>query len=176
MSPYLESSRHYVDTALQAPRRTPPVRWRQCRPRGRSLTCSIQAGPRVVVDCSGARCGGRWHHHRCCHICLLLSPVFLIHAPPGFWYSIQALAEAGALAAIVVAARRYSTDSDAILAAVQQVGGIERNVHSAVAFAACHWRRGAMRTAARADGTMLTYSTYPIYAAACAPRLGHLPG
>ena len=42
---------------------------------------------------------------------------------PGCWYAIQAVAEAGALGAIVVAAKRYSTDSDAILAAVQQVGG-----------------------------------------------------
>jgi hypothetical protein len=48
-------------------------------------------------------------------------------APPrrrrraGCWYAIQALAEAGALGAILVASRRYSTNSDAILAAVQQV-------------------------------------------------------
>lgn len=41
----------------------------------------------------------------------------------GCWYAIQAVAEAGALGAIVVAAKRYSTDSDAILAAVQQLAG-----------------------------------------------------
>ncbi|GBF88866.1 hypothetical protein Rsub_01365 [Raphidocelis subcapitata] len=41
----------------------------------------------------------------------------------GCWYAIQAVAEAGALGAILVAARRYSTDSDAILAAVQQLAG-----------------------------------------------------
>ena len=42
----------------------------------------------------------------------------------GCWYAIQALAEAGALGAIVVAARRFSTDSDTILAAVKQVCGV----------------------------------------------------
>jgi hypothetical protein len=41
----------------------------------------------------------------------------------GCWYAIQALAEAGALGAVVVTARKYSTDGDAILAAVQQVWG-----------------------------------------------------
>ncbi|KAI8467067.1 MAG: hypothetical protein J3K34DRAFT_431860 [Monoraphidium minutum] len=41
----------------------------------------------------------------------------------GCWYAIQALAEAGALGAVVVTSRRYQTDSDAILAAVQQLAG-----------------------------------------------------
>lgn len=41
----------------------------------------------------------------------------------GCWYLIQAVAEAGALGAIFVASRRYSTNSDAILAAVQQLAG-----------------------------------------------------
>ncbi|KIY97717.1 hypothetical protein MNEG_10247 [Monoraphidium neglectum] len=41
----------------------------------------------------------------------------------GCWYAIQALAEAGALGAVVVTARKYSTDGDAILAAVQQLAG-----------------------------------------------------
>lgn len=41
----------------------------------------------------------------------------------GCWYAIQAVAEAGALGAILVASRRYQADSDAILAAVQQLAG-----------------------------------------------------
>lgn len=41
----------------------------------------------------------------------------------GCYYFIQAAAEAGALVAVVVTARKYSTDSDVMLAAIQELAG-----------------------------------------------------